>query len=34
MLSLETPYYEIEGIVVFRDHALPTLFHYLAGCSL
>ncbi|MCA9652502.1 MAG: hypothetical protein KC501_21480 [Myxococcales bacterium] len=31
MLSLETPYYEIEGIVVFRDHALPTLFHYLAG---
>ncbi|MEM7152815.1 MAG: hypothetical protein AAF799_08230 [Myxococcota bacterium] len=31
MLTLETPLYEFDGIVVFRDHAQPTTFHYLAG---
>ncbi len=30
MLSLEPPYFEIEGIVVFRDHAVPTQFYYAA----
>ncbi|HYG61651.1 MAG TPA: hypothetical protein VEL74_03650, partial [Thermoanaerobaculia bacterium] len=31
MLTFESPFYEIAGIVIFRDHAVPTLFHYLAG---
>jgi hypothetical protein len=31
MLTFESPIYEEEGVVVFRDHADPTLFHYLAG---
>lgn len=31
MLTFETPFYEIENVVIFRDHAVPTLFHYLAG---
>ena len=31
MLTFETPYYEIDGIIVFRDHSSPTTFHYLAG---
>jgi hypothetical protein len=31
MLTFESPFYEIEGVVVFRDHASPTTFHYLAG---
>src|SRR5262245_43943596 len=31
MLTFESPFYEIEGIVVFRDHASLTTFHYLAG---
>lgn len=31
MLTLETPTHEFDGIVVFRDHAVPTMFHYLAG---
>jgi hypothetical protein len=31
MLTFETPFYEIENVVIFRDHAVPTLFYYLAG---
>lgn len=31
MLTFESPFYEIEGVVVFRDHASPTTFHYLAA---
>ena len=31
MLTFETPFYEFENVVVFRDHAVPTLFYYLAG---
>ena len=31
MLTFESPFYEIEGVVVFRDHASLTTFHYLAG---
>lgn len=31
MLTLQTPFYELSGVVVFRDHAVPTTFHYLAG---
>lgn len=31
MLTFESPFYEEEGIVVFRDHAVSTLFYYLAG---
>lgn len=31
MLTFETPFYEFENIVIFRDHAVPTLFYYLAG---
>src|SRR5262245_13911938 len=31
MLTFESPFYEIEGIVVFRDHISLTTFHYLAG---
>jgi hypothetical protein len=31
MLTFESPFYEVDGVVVFRDHASPTLFHYLAG---
>ena len=31
MLTFESPFYEIEGIVIFRDHASRTTFHYLAG---
>jgi hypothetical protein len=31
MLTFESPFYEIEGVIVFRDHASPTTFHYLAG---
>ena len=31
MLTFESPFYEIEGVILFRDHADPALFHYLAG---
>ena len=31
MLTFESPFYEIEGVVVFRDHASLTTYHYLAG---
>ncbi len=31
MLTFESPFFEEEGIILFRDHADPTLFHYLAG---
>jgi hypothetical protein len=31
MLTFESPFYEIEDIIIFRDHASPTTFHYLAG---
>jgi hypothetical protein len=31
MLTLEPPYFSINGIIVFRDHASPTTFYYLAG---
>src|SRR5262249_52355668 len=31
MLTLEPPYYSIKGIIVFRDHASPSTFYYLAG---
>ena len=31
MLTFESPFYEIEDVIVFRDHASPTTFHYLAG---
>jgi hypothetical protein len=31
MLTFESPFYEISGVVVFRDHASATTFHYLAG---
>jgi hypothetical protein len=31
MLTFESPFYEIKGVVVLRDHAVPTMFHYLAG---
>ncbi len=31
MLTFESPFFEIEGVVVFRDHASLTTFHYLAG---
>lgn len=30
MLTFESPFYEFAGVVVFRDHASPTTFHYLA----
>jgi hypothetical protein len=30
MLTLESPIYEIEGILVYRDHAIPTQFYYAA----
>ena len=31
MLTLEAPFFEIKDVLVFRDHAVPTLFYYLAG---
>ncbi|MGH8531189.1 MAG: hypothetical protein ACREV1_00315 [Gammaproteobacteria bacterium] len=31
MLTFESPFYEIKGVVLFRDHRVSTLFHYLAG---
>jgi hypothetical protein len=31
MLTFESPFYEFKGVVVFRDHAAKTMFHYLAG---
>src|SRR4249919_2751799 len=31
MLTFESPFYEIEGVIVFRDHASKKTFHYLAG---
>ncbi len=31
MLTFESPFYEIDGVIVFRDHASPATFHYLAG---
>ena len=31
MLTFESPFYEIEDIIIFRDHASPVTFHYLAG---
>jgi hypothetical protein len=31
MLTFESPFYEIENVIVFRDQASPTTFHYLAG---
>ncbi len=31
MLTFESPFYEIEDVIVFRDHASPITFHYLAG---
>src|SRR6266481_5679453 len=31
MLTLESPFFEIKDIVVFRDHASLTTFYYLAG---
>src|SRR5262249_14114060 len=31
MLTFEAPFYELRGIIVFRDHADPTMFYYLAG---
>ncbi len=31
MLTFESPFYEFKGVVIFRDHAIATLFHYLAG---
>lgn len=30
MLSLEPPFYEIEGTIVYRDHAVPAQFYYAA----
>lgn len=30
MLTLEPPYYEIDGVLVYRDHAVPTQFYYTA----
>ena len=30
MLSLETPFEEIDGLEIYRDHAVPTLFYYAA----
>lgn len=30
MLSLEPPFFEIDGVSIFRDHALATQFYYLA----
>src|SRR5581483_6302757 len=31
MLTFEAPFYEIADVVVFRDHADPQMFYYLAG---
>jgi len=31
MLTFESPFYEVDGVIVFRDHASPTTFHYLGG---
>jgi len=31
MLTFESPFYEIENVIVFRDYSSPTTFHYLAG---
>jgi len=31
MLTFESPFYEIQDVIVFRDHAVPTMFYYLAG---
>ena len=31
MLTLEAPFFEIKNVLVFRDHASPTTFYYLAG---
>lgn len=31
MLTFESPIYDIGGIVVFRDHDSPGIFHYLLG---
>lgn len=31
MLTFEAPFYEIHGVIVFRDHAVPNQFYYLAG---
>ncbi|MET1007864.1 MAG: hypothetical protein ABWX96_20100, partial [Propionibacteriaceae bacterium] len=31
MLTFESPFYEINDVVIFRDHASTSTFHYLAG---
>lgn len=31
MQTFESPFYEIGGVVVLRDHLISTMFHYLAG---
>jgi len=31
MLTLEAPFYVVKNIIVFRDHASPSTFYYLAG---
>src|SRR5262249_46799569 len=31
MLTFEAPFYQIKDVIVFRDHAIPTHFYYLAG---
>lgn len=30
MLSLEPPFYDLGGVLVYRDHAVPTQFYYTA----
>jgi hypothetical protein len=31
MLTFEAPFYQVNDVIVFRDHAVPTQFYYLAG---
>src|ERR1700756_1326534 len=31
MLTFEAPFYQINNVIVFRDHAVNTQFYYLAG---
>ena len=31
MLTFESPFYELEDVIIFRDYASPTTFHYLTG---